>query len=134
MNDGVKIIAERLLADPSQLQDGALRSVWVRLAELVEENYKEMFTNEEINHIRQSKIDAMRLEFSALVLDCLEDRADSHIAIPKSKRQIEQIEQKRRMDEMDMNRYIMRGQTATGTTGLGGMSGGFGSVTGLGGF
>ena len=128
MNEGVKIIAERLLADPSQLQEGSIRSVWIRLAELVEENYREMFTNDEINHIRQAKIDAMRLEFSALVLDCIEDREDAHMAIPRSKNQmkLEQAEQKRRMDEMDMNRYV-RGQAATG--GLGGMG-----ITGLGSF
>jgi len=105
MNEGVKIIAERLLADPSLLTEGVAMHPWVHLATLIEENYKDMFTREEIDHIRETKKEAARLEFTGMVMDVLNAPDPHAYALPltkaQQKRRQEQAEEQRRLYEME---------------------------------
>ena len=137
MNEGVKIIAERLLADPSMLTEGVVMHPWVHLATLVEENYKDMFTREEIDHIREAKKEAARLEFTGMVLDVL-NASDPHaFTLPltkaQQKRRAMQLEEQRKQYEMEAQMRGAAGLRAQQHNSILG-SANTNSITGLGGF
>jgi hypothetical protein len=118
MNEGVKIVAEKLLADPSMLVEGVVIHPWVQLATLIEENYKDIFTQEEIDHIREAKKEAVRLEFTGMVLDVMnaDDPHSVHVPLTKAqhKRRLEQAEEQRRMYEMEQNMHIAQHRSLLG--------------------
>jgi hypothetical protein len=130
MNEGVKIIAERLLADPSLLTEGMLMHPWVNLATLVDENYKGMFTQEEIDHICEAKREAARLEFTGMVLDVLNAPDPHAITLPLTKAQ-----QKRREMQMEeqQKRYEMEQMMMRNRAMQNSVLGSSGAMTGLGG-
>ena len=69
MHNGIKIICDRLMMNPESCIEGALITEWTHAARSVIENQSKMFTEEEVDAVKDAWKEAQRAVFFGTVVE-----------------------------------------------------------------
>lgn len=69
MHSGIKIICDRLMMHPESCLEGALITEWTHAARNVIENQSGIFTEEEVNAVKDAWKEAQRANFFGIVVE-----------------------------------------------------------------
>ena len=74
MHDGIRIICEKLIADPESCMEGAKTTEWTHAARLVTENTNGIFTPEEIEAVKDAWKEAQRMNFFGIIVELVHSK------------------------------------------------------------
>lgn len=75
MNNAIKIICDKLIANPESAVEGARMTEWTRAALLVLENKRNIFTPEEIEAVKVAWREAERMNFFGVIVEMVHDKS-----------------------------------------------------------
>ena len=74
MHNGIRLICEKLIADPESCMEGAKTTEWTHAARLVIENTNGIFTPEEIEAVKDSWKEAQRMNFFGVIVELVHSK------------------------------------------------------------
>lgn len=75
MHNAIKIICDKLIANPESAIEGARMTEWTRAALLVLENKRKIFTEEEIDTVKAAWREAERMNFFGVIVEMVHDKS-----------------------------------------------------------
>ena len=74
MHNGIRLICEKLIADPESCMEGAKTTEWTHAARLVIENTNGIFTPEEIEAVKDAWKESQRMNFFGIIVELVHSK------------------------------------------------------------
>ena len=108
MHNGIKIICDRLMMHPESCLEGALITEWTHAARNVIENQSGIFTEEEVNAVKDAWKEAQRSNFFATIVEMVGDSKAAKKLAPTERQKTTIVERERQHQLQQMLEYAAR--------------------------
>lgn len=108
MHSGIKIICDRLMMNPESCIEGALITEWTHAARNVIENQSGMFTEEEVNAVKDAWKEAQRANFFATIVEMVGNSKAAKRLAPTEGQKVAIAERERQNRLQDQLEYAKR--------------------------
>lgn len=108
MHNGIKIICDRLMMHPESCLEGALITEWTHAARNVIENQSGIFTEEEVNAVKDAWKEAQRANFFGIVVEMVGNSKAAKRLAPTEGQKTVVAERERQNRLQEMMEYAAR--------------------------
>ena len=108
MHSGIKIICDRLMMHPESCLEGALITEWTHAARNVIENQSGIFTEEEVNAVKDAWKEAQRANFFGIVVEMVGNSKAAKRLAPTEGQKTVVAERERQNRLQEMLEYAAR--------------------------
>lgn len=89
MHNGIRLICEKLIADPESCMEGAKTTEWTHAARLVMENSHKLFTDEEVEAVKDAWKESQRMNFFGIIVELVHNKkAFSKLPLTRSQQEV----------------------------------------------